>query len=101
MKTTIEISDELMMRARRVALERRTTLRAIVEEALQRALGPDLQEVPALRTVTWGPARSGRHALLDEESVRAAIAREREGSLDDPDEWATRLGLVPAGMRKK
>jgi Bacterial antitoxin of type II TA system, VapB len=38
MKTTIEISDSLLEEARRVARERRTTLRAILEAALRREL---------------------------------------------------------------
>ena len=36
MKTTIEISDALLRAARRLAAERGTTLRAIVETALRR-----------------------------------------------------------------
>ena len=35
MKTTIEIADSLLIRAKELAAARRTTLRAIVEEALR------------------------------------------------------------------
>jgi Arc/MetJ family transcription regulator len=38
MKTTVEISDALMAQARRLARERRTTLRAVLESALRREL---------------------------------------------------------------
>ena len=38
MKTTIEISDALLRAAKRLAAERDTTLRAIVETALRRHL---------------------------------------------------------------
>ena len=38
MKTTIEISDDLLTRARREARRRGTTLRAIVDEALRERL---------------------------------------------------------------
>jgi hypothetical protein len=35
MKTTVEVSDALLARARRVAVERGTTLRALIEEGLR------------------------------------------------------------------
>jgi hypothetical protein len=38
MKTTIELSDELLEQARRVAKAEGATLRALVEEGLQRSL---------------------------------------------------------------
>ena len=38
MKTTIELPDELIKQARRVAQEEGATLRALVEEGLQRSL---------------------------------------------------------------
>jgi Arc/MetJ family transcription regulator len=42
MKTTIELPDDLVARAKRAALERKTTLRALVDRGLRRELGlPD------------------------------------------------------------
>lgn len=38
MKTTIELPDELLQQARRAAKQEGATLRALVEEGLQRAL---------------------------------------------------------------
>jgi hypothetical protein len=38
MKTTIEIQDELLERSKRLARQEGTTLRAVIEEGLQRAL---------------------------------------------------------------
>lgn len=38
MKTTVEISDALLAEARRLARSERTTLRALVEEGLRRAV---------------------------------------------------------------
>ena len=45
MKTTIELPDELVRQARRVARREGTTLRALAEEGLQRSLQARLQTV--------------------------------------------------------
>jgi predicted transcriptional regulator len=45
MKTTIELPDELIEQARRVARQERATLRALVEEGLQRSLEARRQAV--------------------------------------------------------
>lgn len=101
MKTTLEISDELLFRAKQAALERGTTLRAIVEEALQRSLGAVLAEAPPLRTITWkGPSARSADAA-DEEAVDSFVADQREGSLEDPDYWEKRFGFVPPGLRRR
>jgi Arc/MetJ family transcription regulator len=52
MKTTIEISDALLQAAKRMAAERNTTLRMIVEAALRRhleAVADETQARPRLR----------------------------------------------------
>jgi hypothetical protein len=54
-KTTLDLSDDLLRRAKQAALDRGTTLRAIVEEGLERLLGPATVDAP-LRLVTWPPA---------------------------------------------
>ena len=40
MRTTIRLDDELLARAKRAAVERGTTLTALIEDALRRALAP-------------------------------------------------------------
>jgi Arc/MetJ family transcription regulator len=99
MKTTIEIADELLLRAKQAALERNTTLRAIVEEALQRALGQAPASVPALRTITWGSTGRGSR-VLEANTVRDAIAAERAGPHDD-EYWRKRFGFVPPGASRR
>jgi predicted transcriptional regulator len=44
MRTTIRLDDDLLVRAKRAAVERGTTLTALIEEALRRALAPDVPE---------------------------------------------------------
>jgi len=53
MKTTIEISDNLLKRARQVSQRERTTLRSLVEEGLTQVLdGRSARRPPLLKPVT-------------------------------------------------
>ena len=55
MKTTVEISDPLLRRARRLAARRGTTLRAVLEDALRRELAAEEAAAPApIKTHTVG-----------------------------------------------
>jgi hypothetical protein len=55
MKTTIDIAEPLLRRAKRLAAQRGTTLKAIVEEALRDALTKHAEGVPTpLATHTVG-----------------------------------------------
>ena len=51
MRTTIRLDDELLATAKRAAIERGTTLTAVIEDALRRALAPD----PRSRTAPAAP----------------------------------------------
>ena len=55
MRTSVELSDGLLERARRLARRRGTTLRAVLEEGLRRVLS-ERESDPAfrLRDVTFG-----------------------------------------------
>jgi hypothetical protein len=53
MKTTIELSDGLLLAANRAAAERETTLRAVVELALRQHLEGQAQVRPRLRRHTF------------------------------------------------
>lgn len=97
MKTTIDISDDRLRRAKQAALERNTTLRAIIESALERALGAAAVTMPPLRTVTWPPADS-RAPRLDPSELKAAIDAERDGHPTDSARIARRLGYTPPGF---
>lgn len=44
MRTTIRLDDELLTRAKRAAVERGTTLTAVIEDALRRALASTDEE---------------------------------------------------------
>jgi len=45
MKTTLDIEDALLIEAKTVAARRRTTLKALVEHALQREIRPSTTEI--------------------------------------------------------
>lgn len=59
MKTTIDLSDDVLMAAKKMALERRTTLRALIESGLRRELaGPEetshpLETMLTLDSLPW------------------------------------------------
>lgn len=76
MKTTLDIDDALLKRAKARALERGTTLRAVVEEALQRSLGVGAGVRSPLKLPTW-PTRPT--ARISETQVLAAIRADRDG----------------------
>ena len=44
MRTTIRLDDDVLARAKRAALERGTTLTAVIEDALRRALAPEAKQ---------------------------------------------------------
>jgi predicted transcriptional regulator len=46
MRTTIRLDDELLRAAKRAALDRGTTLTAVIEDALRRALAPGAVQAP-------------------------------------------------------
>ena len=48
MRTSIEISDALLTRARRVMQQRKVTLRRLVEEGLQRVLDESMKQGPVV-----------------------------------------------------
>lgn len=96
MKTTLEISDELLRRAKQAALDRNTTLRAIVEEALERSLSPAVQNVP-FRNVTWPPPSPDGTPppVRDDIDWIAEIRKMRAGPAEDPEWFARRMGIAP------
>ncbi len=81
MKTTLDIEDNLLRRAKARALERGTTLRAVVEEALQRSLGVSPHREHPLRILRW-PQHPGRP--IDDARLLAAIKLDRQVSAAAP-----------------
>jgi len=100
MKTTVDLSDDLLRRARRAAMERNTTLRALLEESLVLLLGPDDQPAPPVRFVTFG---SPDELLPDQalDRVERELARDPQFPVEDADWWMKRFGFLPSGVRRK
>jgi hypothetical protein len=73
MKTTLDIADGLLTEAKRVAAQRRITLRALVEEALERVLFAEAHETGfRLRDSTVdGRGAGGWHGLTDDQRTAA------------------------------
>lgn len=56
MKTTLELNDELLIEAKRMAAQRRTSLKALVEHALRREICPaSASENPDAELYQAGP----------------------------------------------
>lgn len=75
MRTTIDIPDHLMKRAKRVAAQRKTTLRVLMLDALERSLS----EKPGsfeLRDASAGPDTR----TVEPASINQAIDELREGT---------------------
>jgi len=66
MKTTVEISDGLLAAARKLAVKRGTTVRALVEEGLRR--------------VVQAPRKGGRFKLRDRSSGSGGLRPEFRGA---------------------
>ncbi len=64
MKTTLELDDRLLERAKRYAAARGTTLRAVVEEALQARLAPRARGTEPYR-FTPPTVRGSRQPAVD------------------------------------
>ena len=66
MKTTVEISDTLLVAAKRCALETHRSLRELVEQGLRQQLGQPKRRTPALtRRFHWITSAGGIPAGLD------------------------------------
>jgi len=101
MKTTLDIEDNLLQRAKQAALDRNTTLRAIVEEALARALGPAADLDVPVRTITYPPASAERGRRPTTEAIDAAIAAQRADPADAPERLARRMGAATGSGRAR
>ena len=66
MKTTVEISDSLLDRARQVAASRSTTLRELIEEGLRNVLDTKHREPFKLREGAYGKGGLLQPATWDE-----------------------------------
>jgi Arc/MetJ family transcription regulator len=76
MKTTIDIADDLLVRAKRQARRERKTLRDLVEEALRARLAPSRQEAFRLKRRPFkGQGRQPGVAEGQWETVRDLIYR--------------------------
>ena len=77
MRTTIDIDDRLLALAKRRAMEKRTSLRKVVESALRRAL-LESGKAPARFRLEWKTVRGNRIPGVDI-SDRDALYERMEG----------------------
>ncbi len=79
MKTTVEISDSLLRRAREVAAREGVTLRALIERGLHRAVGEaiDAPRFKLRRATFMGEGRQAEFRDAPWDRLRDAVYPER------------------------
>jgi predicted transcriptional regulator len=66
MKTSIDLPDDLLTAAKKLAADRRTTLRSLVERGLRRELGErESRAAGCRRTIRWVTVKGGLAPGLD------------------------------------
>jgi Arc/MetJ family transcription regulator len=76
LKTTIELPDELLIRAKTAAAQRKTTLRAIFEHALRREVGQEGADVAVSPHFIVGADGMPRIRHRGRQRVTSALVRE-------------------------
>lgn len=76
MRTTVEISDSLLAEVRRLMAERKTTLRALVEDGLRRVVEERRQDPPPPLPHAAFPGEPGFAAGANAADLPALIAAE-------------------------
>jgi hypothetical protein len=81
MKTTVDIADPLLARAKRLATRRGTTLRAVIEDALRKelAIEDETRTAALVRTHTFGGRGLQRGLSWDDWGTIRSLAYEGRG----------------------
>lgn len=99
MKTTIELPDELLLRAKQAALARGTSLKEVIESALLQALGRPAASPPPLRTVVWPPANIEAPSVSSDDILQM-IRSERDRLAEPATKPAPKARVVRQQRRK-
>ena len=78
MKTTVDLPDDLLVEAKKQAIERRTTLRALIEQSLRRELC-DPGDPTSKRRIEWVTSEGGLPPgmdVSDRESIYGFLLKE-------------------------
>ncbi len=74
MKTTIDISDSLLKKAKAAAKQRNTTLKQVIEDSLRLSLGLDTTKTFKLKNCSYGKdAQASDFPSLDWEKIRGHV----------------------------
>lgn len=69
MKTTIDISDELLLAAKQEALNRGTSLKQVLEQALTQLLKPQRAKYAPIKTIVFPPPGTKTRAFPSNEAM--------------------------------
>ena len=65
MKTTVELNDRLLIEAKKLAAENRTTLRSLLEKGLREQLSSRRSRKTRARQIRWVTAKGGLPEGID------------------------------------
>jgi hypothetical protein len=81
MKTTVDLPEDLLIEAKKFAVEKRVTLRALIERGLRQQLATGGQGTGAKRKIRWVTVEGGAPAgvdLSDRETMMDFLRNDRD-----------------------
>lgn len=100
MKTTIDISDELLLAAKQEALNRGTSLKQVLELALTQLLKPKQAKYVAIKTIVYPAPGTKKQPFPSNEELWAGVYPLPSAFATNADLTATSQAATKASVKK-